>query len=293
MLGSVFSPYYAWAGRRDPLNHCTMNVALYGPGGRWAMTERGRRAVHRDPTHLVIGPSSMRWDGETLTVDIQERGAPLPRPIRGTVRLTPRAVTSQAFPLDPREHHRWWPIAPHAEIEVDMQEPGQSWHGAGYWDSNWGTESLEDGFHTWTWSRAPLPDGGAAILYDMNPRHGPGAPLALRFPPGGEAEPFEAPPKALLPRTRVFRIARETRCDAGHVASVARTVEDTPFYGRSILNTHLLGTPVRAMHESICLDCFKRTIVRLMLPFRMPRITWGGPGGSAGGGTGSTGGSPG
>ena len=29
-LGSVFSPYYAWSGRRDPLNHCAVNVALYG-----------------------------------------------------------------------------------------------------------------------------------------------------------------------------------------------------------------------------------------------------------------------
>ena len=30
-VGSVFSPYYAWTGRRDPLNHCAVNVALYGP----------------------------------------------------------------------------------------------------------------------------------------------------------------------------------------------------------------------------------------------------------------------
>jgi hypothetical protein len=33
-IGSVFSPYYAWARRRghglaDPLNHCALNVALY------------------------------------------------------------------------------------------------------------------------------------------------------------------------------------------------------------------------------------------------------------------------
>ena len=29
-VGSVFSPYYAWRGRRDPLDHCAINVALYG-----------------------------------------------------------------------------------------------------------------------------------------------------------------------------------------------------------------------------------------------------------------------
>ena len=32
-IGSVFSPYYAWSGRRDPLNHCAVNVALYGERG--------------------------------------------------------------------------------------------------------------------------------------------------------------------------------------------------------------------------------------------------------------------
>jgi carotenoid 1,2-hydratase len=37
-VGSVFSPYYAWARRRGEapaLNHCSINVALYGPLGRW------------------------------------------------------------------------------------------------------------------------------------------------------------------------------------------------------------------------------------------------------------------
>jgi carotenoid 1,2-hydratase len=43
-VGSVFSPYYHWAGRRDPEDHVCINVALYRPGGnRWSMTERGRR----------------------------------------------------------------------------------------------------------------------------------------------------------------------------------------------------------------------------------------------------------
>ena len=33
-IGSVFSPYYSWTGRCDPLNHSSINVALYGRGGR-------------------------------------------------------------------------------------------------------------------------------------------------------------------------------------------------------------------------------------------------------------------
>ncbi|SDE06810.1 carotenoid 1,2-hydratase [Rhodospira trueperi] len=278
MLGSVFSPYYAWSGRGDPLNHCVLNVCLYGPGGRWAMTERGKGQVARAPRRLTIGPSRVEWDGAALTFHIKERCAPLPFPVEGRVVLRPRKVTSKAFSLDPNDRHRWWPIAPHSEISVEMTQPSLSWTGEGYWDSNWGTESLEAGFKGWWWTRAPLADGGAAILYDTTPRGGgDGARIALRFPPGGEAESFEAPPEAALPSTGVWRIGRATRADAGHAPSVARTVEDTPFYARSILDTHILGEPVRAMHENLDMDRFNMTIVKLMLPFRMPRLPFGEP----------------
>ena len=51
-VGSVFSPYYAWARRKGPAdadNHCALNVALYGDAGhRWSMTERGARHVKRE-----------------------------------------------------------------------------------------------------------------------------------------------------------------------------------------------------------------------------------------------------
>ena len=69
-IGSVFSPYYAWARRRrrpraaDPLHHCALNVALYGDGGkRWAMTERGRASVLRERVHAGHRPEPLRWDG--------------------------------------------------------------------------------------------------------------------------------------------------------------------------------------------------------------------------------------
>ena len=101
-LGSVFSPYYAWARRRgpaDPLNHCAFNVALYSPrSGRWAMTERGAAQVSRESTLLSIGPSAMRWNGEALTIDLDERCAPVPRRLRGTIRLHPAALEDQASP---------------------------------------------------------------------------------------------------------------------------------------------------------------------------------------------------
>jgi len=38
-VGSVFSPWYHWAGRREPENHVAINVALYSRrGNRWSMT---------------------------------------------------------------------------------------------------------------------------------------------------------------------------------------------------------------------------------------------------------------
>ena len=44
-IGSVFSPWYAWSGRRNPQNHVCLNVATYGPGGRFTMTDRGTAAT--------------------------------------------------------------------------------------------------------------------------------------------------------------------------------------------------------------------------------------------------------
>jgi carotenoid 1,2-hydratase len=52
---------------------------------------------------------------------------------------------------------------------------------------------------------------------------------------------------------------------------VISTLEDTPFYARSVVRTRLLGEPVTAMHESLSLDRFSALWVQAMLPFRIPR----------------------
>ena len=75
-IGSVFSPWYAWARRggapADAENFCAVNVALYGAGKRrWAMTERPRAALERSASHLRIGPSSLEWDGRNLTIHVE------------------------------------------------------------------------------------------------------------------------------------------------------------------------------------------------------------------------------
>jgi carotenoid 1,2-hydratase len=50
-----------------------------------------------------------------------------------------------------------------------------------------------------------------------------------------------------------------------------RTFEDTPFYARSLLAATLDGETVQPVHESLSLRRFRNPLVRLMLPFRMPR----------------------
>jgi carotenoid 1,2-hydratase len=268
-VGSVFSPYYAWAGRRDPENHCAVNVALYGPrGARWAMTERGRGVVERDSNTLAIGPSALSWDGDGLTIRIDEISAPLPRRLRGKIRVHPASLNAQGFTLDEIGGHRWRPIAPSAAVEVELEAPSLSWSGVGYFDMNAGDEPLEDGFSLWTWSRAALPDG-AAILYDADRRRAGPLRLALRFDRFGRPEDFAPPPRAQLPRTK-WGVERETRSDDG-AARIAKNFEDTPFYSRSLVATRLLGRELACIHESLSLDRFAQPYVRLMLPFRMPR----------------------
>jgi len=269
LVGSVFSPYYAWSDRRDPLNHCAVNVALYGPrGNRWAMTERGRSAVFRCRHELAIGKSALSWDGSGLTIRIDEVAVPLPSRIRGAIRVEPTGLNLESFSLDAAGRHLWRPIAPFARISANFDAPDLRWSGDGYFDMNAGCEPLETGFVDWTWSRAAL-SRGSAILYDARRRQEGSVSLALRFDKSGEYERLQPPPIVQLPSTR-WRLARQTRSDDGE-AEVSRSFEDTPFYARSRISAKLFGENVVAVHESLSLDRFANPMIRLMLPFRMPR----------------------
>lgn len=276
MVGSVFSPYYAWARQRgpaDPEDFCALNVALYGAAGkRWGLTERGASALHRTAEDLVVGPSSVTWNGRWLEVNVDEITVPLPTRLRGRVRIHPLSLSPESFSLDRAGHHRWWPAAPCSRVEVDMQRPGLRWSGDGYFDANWGREALEHRFIGWNWSRARLEDGGCAILYDKVIRDEPARSLALRFDRSGNSSAFAPPPNTALPKTSVWRIPRGIQLDPGRQAQVDKTLEDTPFYARSVVSSHILGQPVTAMHESLSLERFSQPWVRLLLPFRMPRV---------------------
>ncbi|MDT7933156.1 MAG: hypothetical protein RQ833_00945 [Sphingomonadaceae bacterium] len=267
-VGSVFSPYYKRSGRADPADHAAMNVALYGPRGRWAMTERRRHALTRSADTLAIGPSAMRWTGSKLVIDLAERGAPLPWPVRGRVTVHPEIACPTAFALAPNGSHHWRPFAPRARVEAEFTAPALRWHGTGYFDMNWGREPLEAGFLDWQWSRAHV-GREAAVIYEGVRADGARFGSALRFGADGSAQEEELPLIAPLPRTR-WLLHRHTRADSGLVG-VRRTWEDSPFYARSELATRLFGSQVTAVHESLDLRRFDSGIVQWMLPYRMPR----------------------
>lgn len=269
-IGSVFSPYYALDLARDPFEHCAVNVVLYGErANRFCMTERGRASLSRDATRIAIGPSALAWDSTVLTISLDEVGAPLPFKVSGTVRVRPSGITPGPFMLDAHGAHRWWPMAPSSPVEVELSEPSLRWSGTAYFDTNHGDAPLERDFSSWTWCRADLSDG-AAILYDVHRRNGSGQNLSLRFDRHGERRDIRPPLAAALPPTRLWRMPRSTRSDDAR-AEVVRTFEDTPFYARSLLSSRLGGEAVHAVHESLSLDRFRNPLVRLMLPFRMPR----------------------
>ncbi len=275
-IGSVFSPYYARARRLrgpsvNPRDHCAINLGLYGQQRhQWAMTERGTRQLTQRADALQIGPSSLHWNGRSLTAMVDEIAVPWPARLRGRIELTPSALMAAAYPLDPSAQHRWQPIAPNARVSVAFDQPGLRWEGTGYLDTNWGGRALEDDFVDWHWSRATLACGQTAVFYDVTPRMGTQPPLALKFDASGQARSFKPPPTFSLPSS-AWKIGRTTRSDDGNRIGLLKTLEDGPFYARSMVNARVLGQPVTAIHESLSLNRFRAPWVQALLPFKMPR----------------------
>lgn len=271
-IGSVFSPYYAWSGRRRPFNHCALNIALYGPRcARWAMTERGQDKVSLTASHFSIGPSDLSWDGSGLDVRIHETGMPVPYPVRGRVRIRPRCLNRTSYSLDPEGRHLWRPVAPLADVEAEFSQPDLKWRGSGYFDMNAGETPLEEAFRYWDWSRTHLKDGTTLIGYTADTRAGDQVRHALRFLPDGTPRTDEALGTHQLPSTRIFRIARRISTPQGATVRLGKTLEDTPFYSRSRISTRIGAEWAEGVHESFDGNRLRSPLTRLMLPFRMPR----------------------
>ncbi|MAW88474.1 MAG: carotenoid 1,2-hydratase [Phyllobacteriaceae bacterium] len=278
-VGSVFSTWYHFAGRRDPDNHVALNVVLYTPqGDYWAMTERGRHSQARSSSRFRIGPSMVQHVDGGLVIDFDEIAPPFPprrlrpRRLRGRIVLTPRLECGTTFALDPEGRHKWWPVAPAARVRVESNVlAGGGWEGSGYHDLNWGTRPLETDFRGWDWSRGQTPDGGAMVLYDARLRDGTRRNLALRF--SGDGTPpaaFDVPERKPLKRGW-WGVEGGIACDADSQPRILRALEDTPFYTRSVVETEIGGETRSMMHETLDCGRLANPVVRLMLPFRMPR----------------------
>ena len=274
-IGSVFSPYYAFArgrGRGDPENHVCMNVALYGAPRRWAMTERGVGSLTRDAGRITIGASAMAWDGEALTITLDETTVPIPSRLRGTVVVRPHAVSTRRFDLDAAGRHRWQPIGPLSDVTVDLQSPSLTWRGTGYLDTNDGDEPLEDAFRSWTWTRFDM-GRHARIFYDVVARDGTPHALSLEVRDG---RVVTAPALAFQElATTAWGIRRAVPCEAGGRACLVESLENAPFYARAAVRSRIDGSDVTGVHESLSLRRLTSPVVRLMLPFKMFRRTVG------------------
>jgi len=273
-IGSVFSPYYAltrkFQSSPDPENFVAMNVVLYLPRGRrWSMTERGRDSLQRSSDQIRIGPSIARWTGDCLEIEVDEITVPIPRRLRGTIRVYPDMLNTHTFSLDSKNVHRWLPIAPKCRVEVDFEHPDLAWRGCGYMDTNEGSEPLEDAFSFWWWSRTHS-NNGTHIRYETTERDGTSSALSIRFNNrlNGGFETLPAGEDASLRRTG-WLIRRPTR--GRGTIRMKRTLEDTPFYSRSLLTDCSNSENALAVHESLNLNRFKSPIIQSFLPYRMPR----------------------
>ncbi|WP_354595924.1 carotenoid 1,2-hydratase [Rhodovulum tesquicola] len=269
-IGSVFSPWYRWSGRKNPENHCCINVATYGRGGRWTMTDRGQAALRQSRNRFEVGPSKLTWTGSQLLIDIDEVAWPRMQRLKGRVRVTPSAITSVELPLKQDGSHVWRPFAPSSEIEVDLNQPGWQWTGHGYFDANFGIHALEDDFSYWTWGRFPTRDNGAYCFYDASVRDGSELAVGLHFGADGSAEVIDAPPRTRFARSK-WLVRRETRADPGYVPQQVHDMLDAPFYCRSAVRTRVFGEEMVGVHEALDLDRFASPLLKPMLAVRVPR----------------------
>ncbi len=273
-VGAVFSPAYFRSRRvrldADPEAHCGFNVVVHGRADAWALSEWRGRDVARERDALVIGRSRVARDGDGITIDIDERASLWSAAVRGRIRIVPEHGGTSPLALDRDGRHAWWPVAPRARIEVALERPALRFVGRGYHDANAGSSALELAFDGWSWSRM-ADEHRTVVSYDVR---GPDAlaPIGLAFDRAGTS-PVDGLVARELGPTR-WRLARSTRVEAGARAEIVRTLVDTPFYARSLIETTMDARPMVGVHEVVDLRRFVRPATQWMLPFRIHGVGW-------------------
>ncbi len=272
-VGSVFSPYYYTARNKhhlvDPMDFAAFNVAVYSKNGRlWAFSEKPRHVVRRSPEQLVIGSSTMEMTDGGLTVNFDEQTVVAKKRIKGSVRLETDSFLNRSYSLAPSGKHLWCPIAPLARIDVALEAPSLRFTGAGYADANFGEEPLEAAFDQWTWSRHAAEDNGY-IFYDGICLDGTRFSRSFHCGPSDSMVTIDSPPFRRLPRTLPWGGTREVRSEDD--PRLVKTLESSPFYSRSIVESRIEGIRTLGVQETLRMDKFTTPIMQKMLPFRITR----------------------
>ena len=234
------------------------------------MTDRGTSALRTTPDTFTVGPSSMRWTGTELIIDINEVSSlPLISRMRGRITVRPEAISTVELPLTPDGAHIWRPFAPVSRINVALEAPGWQFDGHGYFDANFGTRPLESDFSYWTWGRYPTRDG-ATCFYDATRRDGTSLETAVAFAPDGTARQIAAPPRTRFART-LWALRRETRADPGTTPRQIKPMLDAPFYSRAVVETQINGEKTQGVHEALDLNRYASPLLKPMLAVRVPR----------------------
>lgn len=151
-----------------------------------------------------------------------------------------------------------------------MGNPASRWSGDAYFDHNAGQSPLERSFRSWTWSRARLRDR-TAIFYDLQRRDQDDLSVALEARSDGSLVEMDDPPPAANVSPTLWRLPRATRVDPGAVPRVLRTIEDGPFYARSLLSAKIGGEQSGVMQETLSLDRLRQAWIRYLVLYRNPR----------------------
>ena len=287
----MFSPEYFRARQKaaqrgeviDPMGFCAINlsikalnregVAQLGQRELWCFNEVSptTHLIERAPQEMRIGQSELSQGVDHLTVQLNERTQPffqrMTPQARGRLHFIPSARPNASIPLNKSDRHRWYGLAPHGRIQVELSSPSLRFEGNAYHDGNAGREPIEDGFKYWTWRREERPEG-TAVLYDLVERDGSQNANSFLFTRGGEVAAYHAPQQAHLSRG-LWGIERTTRAPEKTPVKLHATLVDSPFYTRDILEIGEEGNRSFSVHEALDLDRLKRRWVRFLMGFKI------------------------
>ena len=261
LVGSIFSPRYSRAARRGAtaLSHCAVNFALYDGDGRraWVLSEYGSAQV--SGSELKIGRSCARWDGDSVTFEVDERTAPWGRPLRASLELHAETPAGDEVQLLKGQPHHWQPLMPRAAARLHVPTHGVELSGRGYHDTNHGAEALGGGVPGWQWMRAHA-EADTQVLYRLPD----GEQLKVVASSGGVVH--ERQPGTALRQGRSawgLDVPDELETGRGKVAR-GKLLDSSPFYARFAS----AGGEVDVLGEAADFRRFHSPFIRWMAHFR-------------------------